>query len=67
MWGTKLPNKAGGRYLITLKTGVGLQVRQAEFVEYPKGNFRWMVLPSCEQYTSEVLAWMKEPKPYVKK
>ena len=60
MWGTKLPKKAGGRYLVTLN-GV---VRQADYVEYPKGNFYWCVLPECSSHTSSITAWQKEPKPY---
>jgi hypothetical protein len=60
-WGTKLPKKAGGRYLITYQ-GV---VRQADFVEYPTGHFAWMVLPSCARVSiNEVQAWMKQPEPY---
>jgi hypothetical protein len=62
MWGTKLPKKKGGRYLVTLNTGFGLQVRQADYT----GN-GWIVLPDCMLHTNDVIAWMKEPKPYIKK
>ena len=61
-WGTKTPKKPG-RYIVTIKTPFGRQVRQADFVEYPKGNLHWSVLPSGG---SDVVAWIKEPKPYDK-
>jgi hypothetical protein len=62
MWGTKLPKKAGNRYLVTFD-GV---VRQADFIEYPKGNFYWAILPSGTESvgSGRVTAWQKEPKPY---
>jgi hypothetical protein len=66
-WGTKMPKKSGGRYLITLLTGYdSRQVRQADLVEYPKGNLYWCVLPECSTHHKDVVAWMKEPKPYIK-
>lgn len=61
MWGTKLPKKAGGRYLVTFNG----TVRQADFAEYPKGSFYWAILPSGRAMAGEVTAWQKEPKPYV--
>jgi hypothetical protein len=64
MWGAKMPKKAGGRYLVTLKALGSVQVRQAELCEYPKGNFSWMILPDCSTHTSDVIAWMKQPDPY---
>lgn len=67
MWGTILPKKAGDRYLVTLQTSSGKQVRQAIYTEYPKGHFRWCILPECSTHTTDVIAWMKEPKPYEKK
>lgn len=62
MWGTKLPKKAGDRYLITIN-GV---VRQADLVEYPKGNLYWAILPSGTEALNSpsVTAWQKEPQPY---
>lgn len=62
MWGTKLPKKAGGRYLITLNG----TVRQADLTEYPKGNLLWSILPSgTESVNSKsVTAWQKQPEPY---
>ena len=59
-WGTKTPKKPG-RYIVTIKTPFGRQVRQADFVEYPKGNFHWSVLPSGGD---DVVAWFLEPRPY---
>ena len=61
-WGTKLPKKAGDRYLVTLD-GV---VRQADFSEYPKGNFSWSILPSGTESVKNgrVTAWQKQPMPY---
>jgi hypothetical protein len=66
-WGTRMPKKAGDRYLVTLLIDYGnRQVRQADLVEYPKGNFYWLVLPECSTHYKDVIAWMKEPKPYNK-
>lgn len=36
-WGTKNPPKKKGRYLVTIDTPFGRQVRQADRCEYPKG------------------------------
>jgi len=63
-WGTKNPPTKTGRYLVTLKTSSGLQVRQADRTEYPKGNWYWYVLPSGETETKNVIAWQKCPEPY---
>jgi hypothetical protein len=61
-WGTKnLPQKKG-RYLVTIETSFGRQVRQADRYEYPKGNWIWNVLPSGS--TVDVIAWQKCPEPY---
>ena len=65
-WGTVNVPKKEGMYLITLKTSFGEQVRQANRVEYPKGNWHWSVLPSGSAHDNEVTAWMKCPKPYKK-
>jgi hypothetical protein len=64
MWGTKMPKKAGGRYLVTLKALGSVQVRQAKLCEYPKGNFTWLILPECSTHHDDVIAWMKQPEPY---
>jgi hypothetical protein len=61
-WSTKLPKKAGGRYLVTLRD----TVRQADFQEYPKGHFTWWILPNGPTASAEVIAWQKQPKPYKK-
>lgn len=65
-WSTKLPNrlKSGSRYLVTLKTSYGNMVRQAEFREIHEGCFRWFLLPNGPFEYPNVIAWMKEPKPY---
>jgi len=63
-WQTKLPEKSGGRYLVTLDTGQRRQVRQAELAEHPKGNFYWNVLPERWPHFGDVIAWTEEPKPY---
>lgn len=63
-WGTKRPPKKNGRYLITLKTPIGNQVRQADRYEYPKDNWLWKLLPSGTASDKEVIAWQKCPEPY---
>lgn len=66
-WSTKLPKKAGGRFLVTIE-GV---VRQADLIEYPTGtgNFMWMILPSGAESvkSGRVIAWQRQPKPYPEK
>jgi hypothetical protein len=62
-WVTKNPPQKNGRFLITLKTSFGNQVRQADRVEYPKGNWCWSILPSGTA-NDEVVAWQKCPEPY---
>lgn len=61
-WGTKNPPQKKGRYLVTIETSFGRQVRQADRYEYPKGNWIWNVLPSGS--TVDVVAWQKCPEPY---
>lgn len=61
-WGTKNPPQKEGRYLVTIETSFGRQVRQADRYEYPKGNWIWNVLPNGS--TVDVVAWQKCPKPY---
>jgi len=62
-WGTKNPPKRKGRYLVTVKTQFGNQVRQADRSEYPKDNWSWYLLPSGNT-SSEIIAWQKCPEPY---
>lgn len=64
-WGTKNPPEKAGRYLITLQTSFGRQVRQADRTEHPKGNWSWSLLPHGHAYDKDVIAWQKEPKPYL--
>jgi hypothetical protein len=61
-WGTKNPPQKKGRYLVTIETSFGRQVRQADRYEYPKENWIWNVLPSGS--TVDVIAWQKCPEPY---
>lgn len=61
-WRTKNPPQKEGRYLVTIETSFGRQVRQADRYEYPKGNWTWNVLPSGS--TVDVIAWQKCPEPY---
>ena len=61
-WGTKNPPKKKGRYLVTINTSFGRQVRQADRREYPPGNWAWSVLPGNGY--EEVIAWQKCPDPY---
>lgn len=62
-WGTKNPPIKKGRYLVTIKTLYGNQVRQADRTEYPKGNWYWSILPSSDT-SCEVIAWQKCPEPF---
>lgn len=63
-WGTGEPPKKRGRYLVTLETPFGRQVRQADRSEYPEGNWTWQLLPEYSTKTTEVIAWQKQPEPY---
>lgn len=56
--------KEKGRYLITLQTTFGRQVRQADRFEYPEDNWLWSILPSGTASDKEVVAWQKCPEPY---
>jgi hypothetical protein len=62
-WATKNPPQKVGKYLVTIKTAFGVQVRQAERSEYPKGCWRWYILPSGS-VCYDVIAWQKQPDPY---
>ncbi len=62
-WETKNPPKKTGRYLVTLQTSLGRQVRQADRYEHG-GSWLWSILPDGG-YSHEVIAWMKCPQPYV--
>lgn len=65
-WATKNPPTEHGRYLVTLQTkAFGRQVRQADRTEYPKGHWYWSLLPSGTASDKEVVAWQKQPKPYM--
>jgi len=63
-WATNNPPTNRNRYLVTLKTSFGNQVRQADRVEYPRGNWYWSLLPSGNASDNEVIAWQKCPEPY---
>jgi hypothetical protein len=61
-WGIKTPPTKNGRYLVTIECSFGRQVRQADRVEYPKGNWYWNILPNGG--SGNVVAWQKCPEPY---
>ena len=61
-WGTKNPPQKKGRYLVTIETSFGRQVRQAYRCEYPKRHRTWSVLPDGSH--ANVIAWQKCPGPY---
>ena len=61
-WGTSNPPKKNCRYLVTIETPFGRQVRQADRTEYPNGNWTWSILPNHSN--EKVLAWQKCPEPY---
>lgn len=63
-WSTKNPPTKRCRYLVTIKTSFGNQVRQADRAEYPKDNWCWIVLPDGYSAGDEVIAWQKCPEPY---
>jgi hypothetical protein len=63
-WGTNNPPNKKGRYLVTLNTPFGRQVRQADRHEYPQGNWTWSLLPSGSVGDKEVIAWQRCPEPY---
>lgn len=61
-WGTKNPPNKEGRYLVTVKTNFGRQVRQADRSEWA-GQWFWYLLPSSSA-SYDVVAWIKQPEPY---
>jgi hypothetical protein len=63
-WATKNPPNKKGRYLVTIKSSFGRQVRQADRAEYPKGNWMWCVLPDCST-GNDIIAWQKCPEPFI--
>lgn len=63
-WSTKNPPQKYGRYLVTHVDYFGRCVRQADRVEYPKGNWHWSLLPSGTASDKEIVAWQKCPEPY---
>lgn len=62
-WGTVSPPKKNGRYLVTIDTSFGRQVRQADRAESPIGNWYWQVVGDAGS-SSGVVAWQKCPQPY---
>jgi hypothetical protein len=63
-WATKIvPNKRG-RYLVTIETEFGRQVRQADryFAHY--GKWAWSLLPHGLISDKKVVAWQKCPQPF---
>ena len=63
-WCTKNPPRKKGRYLVTLVTSFGRQVRQADRCECPQGNWIWGLLPSGTACDKDVIAWQECPEPY---
>lgn len=61
-WGTKHPPKKKGRYLVTIKTSFGNQVRQADRYLTHYGEWAWSILPAGG--SSGIVAWQKCPEPY---
>jgi hypothetical protein len=61
-WETKNPPAKDGRYLVTLETPFGRQVRQADRYKHHAGYWSWSVLPSGG--SDGVIAWMKGPEPF---
>ena len=61
-WSTNKPPNKRGRYLVTVDTGYGRMVMQADRNEYPKDNFYWYILPSGG--SNGVIAWQKCPEAY---
>ena len=62
-WGTvNEPNKKG-RYLVTIETSFGRQVRQANRKQYWNGTWGWFVLHGSDG-SDKVIAWQKCPEPY---
>ena len=62
-WGTKVPPQKKGRYLVTIKTSFGNQVRQADRCKSHTGVWMWNVLPNTG-WCNDVIAWQKCPEPY---
>ena len=61
-WGTVKEPRKVGRYLVTIETEMGRQVRQADRYIGHWGGFAWYILPNGDN--SKVVAWQKCPKPY---
>ena len=61
-WGTINEPKVTGRYLVTIETEFGRQVRQADRFLRHSGGWSWYILPNGDN--SKVVAWQKCPKPY---
>ena len=63
-WATKNPPRKKGCYLVTIKDDFGTVVRQADRIEYPKGNWLWHIQLNGEIATAKAVAWRKCPEPY---
>ena len=61
-WCTIKKPRKNGRYLVTIETPFGRQVRQADMVEFPENNWYFYVLPNGG--FEKVIAWQKCPNPY---
>ena len=61
-WATGTPPNKSGRYLVTIESHFGRQVRQADRVNLHKDYWKWSVLPECS--SPNVIAWQKCPEPY---
>ena len=62
-WSTIKEPTQDGRYFVTIKTSFGNQIRIAQRCKTHIGNWRWNLLGSVG-YSSDVIAWIKCPKPY---
>ena len=62
-WSTIKEPTQEGRYIVTIKTSFGNQIRIARRCKTHIGNWRWNILGSVG-YSSDVIAWIKCPKPY---
>lgn len=62
-WGTINEPKKVGRYLVTIKTSLGNQIRIADRVKSHIDTLEWYILGNTG-YSHDVIAWIKCPKPY---
>lgn len=61
-WGTVNEPKKKGRYLVTIESSFGRQVRQADRIQYHDKSWGWSILPGGSR--ESVVAWQKQPDPY---